>query len=249
MSNKGSIPQKDRKILWSRSGGKCAISKMALVREKTDGNQFILGVEAHIEGEKPGSARYNPNMTKKERNCYENLILVSPDCHTIIDNDEEEWTVDKLKRTKREHEEWVENSLLHAIPNTTFAELEVIMKYLATAPIPENYEVYLDLTPIKKKIKRNELSESVEKLITIGLLQVEQVKDYLNKNIDLQFAERLRAGFVNEYNNLSYQGLNGDALFYALRDFASNNSPNFNIIAAGLSVLTYYFELCEVFEK
>jgi len=81
------------------------------------------------------------------------------------------------------------------------------------------------------------------------MLQVKQVKDYLNRNPDIQFAERLKAGFVDKYENLRNEGLESDPLFYALLDFASNNSSDFKIKATGLSVLTYFFELCEVFEK
>jgi hypothetical protein len=46
-----------------------------------------------------------------------------------------------------------------------------------------------------------------------------------------------------------YLGLEGDALFYELWNFSSDYSPDFGIRAAGLSVLTYFFDKCEVFEK
>lgn len=245
--SKGNISLKDAKILWGKSGGKCAISKKDIIQEKKEGNKYIIGEVAHIEGEKPGSARYNPDMTV-DRNSYENLILLSPDFHTIIDNNPEEYTVDKLKQIKKNHEEWVEFSLKRHMPNVTFAELEVIVKYLATTPILGSDDS-MTLIPPKEKIERNNLSTEVENLITLGMLQVKQVKEYLNKHLDIEFAERLKVGFVKEYKKLRKEGLVGDALFYALLDFASNNSSDFTIRAAGLSVLTYYFELCEVFEK
>ena len=83
----------------------------------------------------------------------------------------------------------------------------------------------------------------------MGMLQVKQVKDYLNKNPDIPFAERLKAGFVNRYMELKNEGLDSDALFYELLNFTSHNPYDFTSSAAGLSVLTYFFELCEVFEK
>lgn len=83
----------------------------------------------------------------------------------------------------------------------------------------------------------------------MGMLQVKQVKDYLNKNPDIQFAERLKAGFANRYMELKNEGLDSDALFYELLNFTSHNPHDFTSSAAGLSVLTYFFELCEVFEK
>jgi len=38
------------------------------------------------------------------------------------------------------------------------------------------------------------------------MLQVKQVKDYLNKNPDIQFAEQLKAGFANRYMELKTEG-------------------------------------------
>jgi len=65
---------------------------------------------AHIEGEKPGAARYNANMPYEERNNYQNFILLCPTHHTIIDKDENQYTVEKLRQLKKEHEKWVEDS-------------------------------------------------------------------------------------------------------------------------------------------
>ncbi len=239
--------QPDIKILWGRSGSKCAICRIDLIQEKKEGSGYLIGEMAHIEGENPTSARYNHEMMDDERNKYDNLILLCPKCHTIIDKDYQEYTVEKLKQIKKDHEKWVEESLREHMPDVTFAELDVIIKYLMETPLREEGD-HIKIIPPKEKIKKNKLSPQVGKYITIGMLQSKQVKEYLNKNPDIQFAERLRAGFVSKYRELRNE-LEGDALFYALWDFASNNSPDFKVRAAGLTVLTYFFELCEVFEE
>lgn len=246
--SKKNIPPKEMKLLWGKSHGKCAICKIDIIREKIEGGHYHIGKMAHIEGENPGAARYNHNMSDSERNKYENLILLCPNCHDTIDNNPEEYTVGKLKQIKRDHEKWAGESLKEHMPNVTFAELEVIVKYLTATPILKT-KSSITAVPPKEKIRRNNLSTEVENLITMGMLQVKQVKDYLNRNPDIQFAERLKAGFVDKYENLRNEGLESDPLFYALLDFASNNSSDFKIKATGLSVLTYFFELCEVFEK
>jgi hypothetical protein len=244
---KKSISQSDIKILWGKSGNKCAKCRTDLIQEEKEDNKYHIGEMAHIKGENPTSARYDPSMTDDERNGYNNLILLCRNCHLRIDKNCEEFTVEKLVQIKKDHEKWVAESLKKHMPNVTFAELEVIIKHLiATSPL-EN-ENYLTIVPLKEKMRKNKLSQEVENDITIGMLKVKQVKDYLNRNPDIQFAERLRAGFINKYRELKYKGVEGDALFYALRDFASNSSPDFKYITAGLSVLTYFFELCEVFE-
>jgi len=246
MSNRN-ILKSTRKILWGKSGGKCAISKTDLVQKKADNQNYPVGIEAHIEGLNPNSARYNPNMSDDERNSYENLILVCPTCHTKIDNNTDTYTVKKLKKIKEEHEKWVEENLKSHMPNVSFAELEVITKYLTSATAPK--EEYLTVIPPKEKIRKNNLSSEVENLITMGMLRVNEVKEYLNRNPDPNFSERLRTVFVEKYKTSKDEGLTEDALFYGLLEFASNGSQELKIQAAGLAVLTYFFEICEVFEK
>lgn len=232
--------------MWGPSGNKCAICKTDATEEGKKGNSFPVCVMAHIEGENPGASRYNQEMTDEQRADYNNLILVCPTCHIKIDNDVQKYTVDKLKQIKEEHEKWTAESRRAAMPDITFAELEVIVKYLVAVPISDS-----NITVIAphEKIKRNNLSPEVGNLITIGMIQKKQVEKYLNENPDFQFSERLRAGFVNKYRELKSEGLEGDALFYAMLEFASNSSSDFKLQSAGLSVSTHFFEICEVFEQ
>lgn len=245
--SKKSIPLKDAKVLWGRSASKCALCRTDLIQEKEEGSTYPIGEMAHIKGEKPNSARYDPNMTDDGRRRYSNLILLCPNCHATVDNDYQAYTAEKLRQIKKDHEKWVFESLRTYMPNVTFAELEVIVKHLMAAPVLGNGD-YITIVPPKEKIEKNDLSSEVQNDITIGMLRVKQVKEYLNNHPDIHFEERLRAGFINKYRELKKE-LEGDALFYALLDFASNSSLDFRYITAGLSVLTYFFELCEVFEK
>jgi hypothetical protein len=64
----------------------------------------LVGEIAHIEGALPESARFNENMTNEQRRRYDNLLLMCGTHHTIIDNDENNWTVPKLVDLKRTHE-------------------------------------------------------------------------------------------------------------------------------------------------
>ena len=67
--------------------------------------------------------------------------------------------------------------------------------------------------------------------------------------IDESFSTRLRAGFVNEYESLKKSGTAGDELFQEMLDFATSGKRDLRSHAAGLAILGYYFEACEVFEK
>ncbi|MGC9953583.1 MAG: hypothetical protein ABSD21_04820 [Rhizomicrobium sp.] len=91
----------DIKLLFARSGNRCAFPKcrapMAL-------NETLTGEVCHIKGTRPGSARYDPGQTDVERHAYANLVLMCPIHHTVIDDDEDAYTVDRLCKIKAAHE-------------------------------------------------------------------------------------------------------------------------------------------------
>lgn len=244
-----SISPKNEKILWGKSGNRCAMCNCLLTEKKADNSHYTLGKGAHIEGEKPSSARYRKEMTDKERNNYNNLILLCGTCHDKIDNDEQAYTVDIIKEIKAKHEKFVETQTLTSMLDVTFAELEVVLNYLISGQHGVTPGA-LQAIPPPDKIKKNSLDSDVENLLRMGLTQEKQIDEYLNKNLDMNFAEKLRTVFIDKYEELKSSGLESNALFYEFLDFATNGRANsFKHQAAGLAVLSYYFNMCDVFEK
>jgi hypothetical protein len=47
---------------------------------------MVIGEICHIEAAEPGGARYNSQQTDEERRSFENLMLLCPTHHKIIDN-------------------------------------------------------------------------------------------------------------------------------------------------------------------
>jgi len=248
----GPIPARDQRLLCTRSGSVCANPKcrkeLVIALTKEGDRESTVAEMAHIKGEKPTAPRYDPNMTDPQRNAYSNLIFLCRACHKEIDDQPKKYTVEILHEMKKNHEEWVKETLRSNIINVTFAELEVITKYLNSNQI-EADESYT-LIPPKEKIQKNELSQLTERLITMGLTQVKYVAKFIENFPDIEFGTRLRNGFISEYEKIrGEQGLKGDDLFDELVQFASGGSGNGKLRAAGLSVLVYLFEKCEVFEK
>ncbi|MEW6379076.1 MAG: ABC-three component system protein [bacterium] len=247
----GNIPLRDQKILCLRSGNRCAIPEChkELIINKTQGDcESIIGEMAHIKGENPNSARYDADMTDKERNCYDNLILVCGNCHKMIDDQVNTYTIGKLCQIKKQHEKWINESTEKEVVNVTFAELNVVTRYLNSGQFVPSES--FTIIPPREKIKKNSLSGEIERLITIGITQVNQVRHFIDNCPDAEFGERLKQRFVEEYERLKKEEeLSGDDLFFSLFDFASGKSNEFREKAAGLTVLVYLFELCEVFEK
>jgi hypothetical protein len=99
--SKRTINPSQIKVLWAKSGYMCAVCQTDIIKSDQEGRIYPIGEMAHIEGEKPGAARYNPNITDEERAAYENLILLCPTHHAIIDKTEQEYTVEKLKQIKK----------------------------------------------------------------------------------------------------------------------------------------------------
>lgn len=102
-----SISVRDRKLLWSNSGNRCAICNTELI----DKYNNIIGEEAHIISSKPNGPRGDTSIAQSEIDSYENLILLCPTHHAEIDKNVDYWTVEKLKETKKIHEEKVKIGL------------------------------------------------------------------------------------------------------------------------------------------
>ena len=59
---------------------------------------------AHIKGDKPGSQRYDAEQPESERQGFDNLMLLCPNCHTRIDELEpDEHPVERLVAMKERH--------------------------------------------------------------------------------------------------------------------------------------------------
>lgn len=103
------ITQKSIKILWSASGGRCAFPgcwERLCYHEAADAAPYTLGEMAHICGDKPGANRHNASQSDTDRDDYQNLILLCPTHHSLIDRKENEtvYTVAALHAIKDEHE-------------------------------------------------------------------------------------------------------------------------------------------------
>jgi len=90
------------KRLFAVSGNKCAFPRC--VQSLIDANGTVTGEICHIKGRKPNSPRYDANQTEDERRAFENLILMCPIHHKVIDDDPDSYTVERLLEIKARHE-------------------------------------------------------------------------------------------------------------------------------------------------
>lgn len=250
-NDKKAIPQPDMKVLYMLSSAKCAKCKKPLYTTQADNSVSNLSEMAHIYGEKPGAARYLDDMTDEERQSYANLMAMCPRCHKEIDDDELTYTPDVLQQMKAEHEQEVIQSLEYSINNVTNEELALTIKFLSkSCTSTVSTDDYTIVTPLEK-IKKNNLSPQVASRITMGLAIFHLVQDYINKqsNIDINFAKNLKECFIEKYLEYKNKNLDSNVIFAELWNFAKNGKTDNNSVAAALSVISYFFLECDIFEK
>jgi hypothetical protein len=245
-------PLPDVKILWGLAAARCAFPKCRVecVEDATDADgPVVLGKIAHIVAHSEVGPRADPTFPPEKVDSYANWILLCGLHHDIVDGQANTYAVDDLRRWKEEHEDWVRFQLTTEMPGVGFAELEVVSKAILSAPLPPGFS--FDLTPLREKMNRNKLSARVNIYFNMGLSKAKEVADFVSNMsvLNSDFPEELKAGFVQEYDRLRASGLDGDALFESLHEFASAGSREFRRRAAGLAVLLYLFEKCEIFES
>lgn len=91
------------KRLFAVSGNQCAFPgcKVSLVDSSTG---KVTGKICHIKGESVNGPRYDPNQMDEERHGFDNLLLMCPIHHDVVDSDVESYTVERLKDIKAKHE-------------------------------------------------------------------------------------------------------------------------------------------------
>jgi hypothetical protein len=252
MSNARKYPPPSVKMLYGRAAGRCAFpgcrKEVVLDPTPADGQKQI-GKIAHIVAHSDSGPRGDPTYPRHKLDTYENWVLLCPTCHDTVDALSSTYSVSSLRDLKACHEEWVSQQLNTQIPNVGFAELELVAKAIAQNGAAENKD--LNLTPPTEKIRKNGLTGSSQLMITMGLSKAKEVGQYVEhiSQVDADFPERLIAGFKNQYSRLKAAGATGDRLFDELREFAGGPPQDFARQAAGLVVLSYLFECCDVFEK
>src|SRR5579872_613112 len=109
-----SISEKTLKILWSRAGGRCSfpLCNTALIHEGTGNDApVVVGEVAHIVARHTDGPRGSEPFQGVDRDVLENLILLCPVHHTIIDQRSQTYTVEVLQQMKNQHEQYIKAQL------------------------------------------------------------------------------------------------------------------------------------------
>jgi hypothetical protein len=106
------ISDKTRKILWGRSGNRCAICQHELVIVATSlDDESVIGEECHVVSGKDQGPRYDIEYAAERLDEPENLILLCRIHHKMVDDQYETYVANVLSKLKVNHEKWVSSTL------------------------------------------------------------------------------------------------------------------------------------------
>jgi hypothetical protein len=132
----------------------------------------------------------------------------------------------------------------------TAAEVQTLLSFVAAQPIPEP-DQDLELTDLTEKMDRNDFSDGTRALIAFGLPVATSVRDYVDGNHDISFSSKVADALGAMYARISPEYPNEKDLVFALLvgEVAAGAGANTKEYWAALGIVSYYFELCDIFER
>ncbi len=199
----------DIKVLWGLAAARCAFPgcRRELVQTATEADSAaVIGKQAHIVAHSDDGPRADPSSPRENRDKYENLVLLCGTHHDVVDVQPNTYAVADLSRWKAEHEKWVYDSLVEAVTQVQFTELEMVTKTLLR--VPGQSAATFTVTAPLEKMRRNGLTEQIGLLLAMGLANAHVVEKFVASfaAVDPNFPEALKGGFVHEYNLLVEAG-------------------------------------------
>ncbi len=144
--------------------------------------------------------------------------------------------------------------LLGPVPRpvqTTAVEIQTVLNWLVdSGPEPVDPDEGFELTALAEKIDLNKLSDRVAALIARSLPVAQDVERYVAGSYDGDFSAKVASRLVAEYQRLEVLEEEPDKIFVALVD-AVAGAPNRTTEEwwGAVGIVSYYFELCDIFKR
>lgn len=164
-------------------------------------------------------------------------------------NREALWVIVKTDLTAQQRAE-----LLGPVPvpaTTTAAEIRTVLNWLVeTGPEPIEPDEGFESTALGKKIELNKLSDQVAKLIGRALPVASEVERYVSGSYDSAFSSKVASRLIALYQRLEVLEDDPDRIFVALVDEVAEGSARTAAEWWGaVGIVSYYFELCDIFKQ
>ncbi|QOF66725.1 HNH endonuclease [Actinobacillus sp. GY-402] len=243
MASKKQVPAKDVKRLWGVAA-QCAICRCHLWHE----NGYIIGEHAHIRGENLGSARYDKDYPAHKVTTEENLILLCANCHSMVDKDENTWTVEELLKTKKEFIDSVVRKINNIEPPKASLIVDVVEIFYNSIIQQGDNDTPLDVTQrtisLAQKNDKNDFDQQLSKILVSAYMKYfDSIQLFFS---DPRNAESLRKlqGVINTLNIRIFaknQGKLSSLMFYEItQDIIEKNSQLSGEREDTLSIILFY---------
>lgn len=188
------ITDKTRKILWGRSGNRCAICRQKLVVDQTAADsESVVGDECHIISSAPNGPRYDHLFDLARVDDLDNLTLLCRVHHKMVDDQHETYTTQLLQGIKINHEKWVEARFSES------ASIHPVRIRRIKEEVPEKLQPMVTGADLMNLVAgchgsymdySQDLNEDESELVG-GFLQ--NMKDWVDASTDLEPLDRVRA--------------------------------------------------------
>ncbi|MGE7121750.1 hypothetical protein ACQKIC_16150 [Peribacillus sp. NPDC046944] len=113
------------KRLFALSRNKCAFPSCNRNLVTEDGK--VVGKICHIKARSKGGPRYDSSQSDEERHGFDNLIIMCPIHHDVIDSDEKSYTVERLEEIKKQQKSREEgyNGNLDEVANSLLLNMKI----------------------------------------------------------------------------------------------------------------------------
>lgn len=221
------IGLKTRKMLWGRSGNRCALPtcRRELVEDESETDDAsIVGDEAHIVAREEDGPRGKSDLTPEQRDKYQNLILMCKVHHKMIDDQPLKYTVNKLHEMKQDHIDWVNKNLSPDIDKQKDEEKYALYvdKWIEIAEI-NNWKgwtsgIFAGGQPSISKIKLDELKE-----LNVYLLSRVWPKRYEKLEFAFINFRLVLTDFINVFEKYKTKiGTDDDVTYYTRKIYSTN---------------------------
>ena len=159
------INENVKRELYARSGNCC--ERYGCNNKLFDNNGYH-GEICHIEAVSSGGPRYNPNLSKTELNASDNLLLLCPIHHAEIDSPRNQsiYTVEYLKKMKKDHETMVEEKLSNTVLITEPISLDTYDLFLL---VQKYNELFCEEdSNTKKMLNDSQISKYLEQILSLN---------------------------------------------------------------------------------
>ncbi|MDR7074210.1 HNH endonuclease [Fictibacillus barbaricus] len=179
-----SISEKDLKLLWGRAAGRCSYCNENLTRDYETGT-ITLGEMAHVIAKSQNGPRGSAIfLAETERDNYENLILLCPTHHRMIDKAPQNFSVQEILRWKEEHEKRINQALSEIILESISDLCEKVASILL-----ENSQIHKQYGPESLVANSNPMSDvsdiwTIKKLTKI-IPNNKKIINVVENNIEL----------------------------------------------------------------